>query len=187
MRSILQLGLARGFEPAVRLLAAILLLASSIAAAQGRLDYRVEIDAPKELAEVLRGGLNLVRWQNDPQMTPEQLRRLADEAVREAREVAATEGYFSAQVTLAIDERAQPWIVRLALEPGARSEVAEVELRFSGPATEDPQAAALFKRVRDTWTRRSGARCASSRRTDMPRRASPTAARSSIRSRSASR
>jgi translocation and assembly module TamA len=156
MRSILQLGLARAVEPAVRLVAAILLLASSVAAAQARLDYRVEIDAPKELAEVLRGGLNLVRWQNDPQMTPEQLRRLADEAVREAREVAATEGYFSAQVTLAIDESVQPWIVRLALAPGARTEVAEVELRFSGPATEDPQAAAIFKRVRDTWMLRRG-------------------------------
>src|SRR5688572_19751312 len=156
MRSILQLGLARAVEPAVPILAAMLVLVSSIAAAQQGVAYRVQINAPKEMAEVLRKGLNLVRWQNDPQMTPEQLRRLADEAVREAREVAATEGYFSAQVAVAIDESVQPWLVRLTLEPGARSEVAEVDLRFSGPATEDPKAATIFKRVRETWVLRRG-------------------------------
>jgi translocation and assembly module TamA len=135
----------------------LLVLASSIAAAaQPGLAYRVEIDAPKDMAEALRKGLNVVRWQNDPQMTREQLARLADEALREARELAATEGYFSPQVSVSIDEGAQPRVVRLALEPGARSEVAEVELRFSGPASEDPQAAAIFKRVRETWLLRRG-------------------------------
>ena len=38
-----------------------------------------------------------MRWQNDPQMNAEQLRRLVKDAEREAREAAATEGYFSAQ------------------------------------------------------------------------------------------
>ena len=69
------------------------------------------------MADVLHRGLNVERWQNDPQMTPEQLRRLADEAEREARELAATEGYFSPRVEVSIQEGAQPWIVRLVLEP----------------------------------------------------------------------
>ncbi|MEA3192083.1 MAG: translocation and assembly module TamA, partial [Betaproteobacteria bacterium] len=111
----------------MRILAVVLLVISSVAFAQPGLKYRVEIDAPKGMAEVLRKGLNLVRWQHDPQMTPEQLRRLAEEAVREAREVAATEGYFSARVELAIDEAAQPWIVRLTVEPGERTYVGEIE------------------------------------------------------------
>ncbi|MCD6041472.1 MAG: hypothetical protein K0R40_1075, partial [Burkholderiales bacterium] len=70
------------------------------------LSYRLEIDAPRELAETLKKGLALARWQegkaSDPQMNAERLRRLADDAVREAREVAATEGYFSAQVSVLI-------------------------------------------------------------------------------------
>ena len=45
--------------------------------AQG-LRYRVEIDAPRDLARTLRQGLSLVRWQSDAQMTPEQLGRIAD-------------------------------------------------------------------------------------------------------------
>jgi len=140
----------------MRILAAILFLISSAALAQTGLKYRVEIVAPKDMAEVLSKGLNLERWQNDPQMTPEQLRRLADEGVREARELAATEGYFSARVDLAIEEGEQPWIVRLTLEPGERTQVGEVDLRFSGPAVQDPQSAAIFKRVRDTWPLRRG-------------------------------
>ena len=104
MRAILQLAAWHAIAPPMRILAAILFLISSAALAQTGLKYRVEIVAPKDMAEVLSKGLNLERWQNDPQMTPEQLRRLADEGVREARELAATEGYFSARVDLAIEE-----------------------------------------------------------------------------------
>jgi translocation and assembly module TamA len=140
----------------VPILAAILLLLSSAALAQTGLKYRVEINAPKDMAEVLRKGLNVERWQNDPQMTPEQLRRLADEAEREARELAATEGYFSPRVEVSIQEGPQPWTVRLVLQPGERVHVADIDLRFSGPAAQDPQAAAIFKRVRDTWPLQRG-------------------------------
>jgi translocation and assembly module TamA len=140
----------------VRILAAILLLISSAALAQTGLKYRVEINAPKDMAEVLSKGLNLERWQNDPQMTPEQLRRLADEALREARELAATEGYFSPRVEVTIEEGPQPWTVRLVLQPGERVRVGDIDLRFTGPAVEDPQSAAIFKRVRDTWPLRRG-------------------------------
>jgi translocation and assembly module TamA len=139
----------------VRIVAAILaLLMADLACAQ--LQYRVEIDAPAEMARTLRQGLNLARWQDDPQMTPEQLRRLAEEAVREARETAATEGYFSPDVQLAIDERSEPWIVRLSVDPGARTQVGEVDIHFRGPATEDEQARELLRRVRSGWTLRRG-------------------------------
>jgi len=139
----------------VRTVAAIIgFLMANLACAQ--LQYRVEIDAPRDMAQTLRQGLNITRWQNDPQMTPEQLRRLAEEAVREARETAATEGYFSADVQLAIDEGSDPWIVRLALDPGSRTDVGEIDLRFRGPATEDEEAQALLRRVREGWSLRRG-------------------------------
>jgi translocation and assembly module TamA len=155
MRSILQLAAALAVEPPVRTAAAILgFLVANVACAQ--LQYRVEIDAPRELAQTLRQGLNLTRWQNDPQMTPEQLRRLADEALREARETAATEGYFSAQVELNIDERPDAWIVRLALVPGERTHVEDVEVQFRGPAVADAEARELLRRVRNGWTLRRG-------------------------------
>lgn len=127
---------------------------ANVACAQ--LQYRVEIEAPREMADTLRQGLNLARWQNDPQMTPEQLRRLAEEAVREARETAATEGYFSASVSVSVEEGADPWIVRLTMDPGERTEVGEVDVWFRGPATEDDEARELLRRVRDGWSLRRG-------------------------------
>jgi translocation and assembly module TamA len=156
MRSILQPAAWHAVDSPVPILAAILLFISSAALAQTGLKYRVEINAPKDMAEVLSKGLNLERWQDDPQMTPEQLRRLADEAVREARELAATEGYFSPRVEISIEEGPQPWTVRLMLQPGERVHIGEIDLRFTGPAVEDPRSAAIFKRVRDAWPLRRG-------------------------------
>lgn len=115
------------------------------------LEYRVEIDAPDEIAASLRKGLNLVRWRDDPDMTPELLRRLATEAERDARDVAATEGYFSPGVTVRIDESREPWRVRLVLEPGPRTGVAGVDLRLSGPVSTAPEAADALERVRAAW------------------------------------
>ncbi|HVJ22788.1 MAG TPA: autotransporter assembly complex family protein [Burkholderiales bacterium] len=131
-----------------------LLLMTSVCA-QG-LRYRVEVDAPRDLARTLRQGLSLVRWQKDPQMSAEQLRRIAKESEREAREVAATEGYFSATVETRIEETEPEWKVTLKLEPGERTRVASVDIRFSGPATQDGEARKLFDRVRSRWLLRPG-------------------------------
>jgi translocation and assembly module TamA len=130
------------------------LLVQSVCA-QG-LRYRVEIEAPRELAGTLRKGLSLQRWQDDPQMTPERLRRLGDEALDEARQVAATEGYFAPTLELHIFESETPWRVKLTVAPGERTRVAEVEIRFTGPAAQDEEARFLFKRVRDEWRLRRG-------------------------------
>jgi translocation and assembly module TamA len=133
------------------LLLVLQLSTARVPALAAGIEYGVEIDAPSLLAEPLRKGLNLVRWQGDPQMTPELLRRLADEAAQDAREVAAAEGYFSPQVRVAIDEQVRPWRVLVQLEPGERTTVAAVEIRFSGPVTADEQARDALERVRAAW------------------------------------
>ena len=135
--------------------AALAVLLAQAAWSQG-LRYRLEVDAPRDLAGTLRKGLNLARWQNDPQMNPEQLRRLIADAEREAREAAATEGYFSAEVETQIDQSAPEWKVILKLTPGPRTRISDVDIRFSGPATQDPEAQRLFKQVRDGWRLRRG-------------------------------
>jgi len=126
------------------------------APALAKLDYRVEIEAPGELKATLEKGLNIVRWRSDPDMDAERLKRLVDEAVREAREAAATEGYFSAQVRAEVDSATEPWVVRLRVEPGERTRVREVDIRFTGPATTDGEMRARLERVRENWTLRPG-------------------------------
>ncbi|HEX7219940.1 MAG TPA: autotransporter assembly complex family protein [Burkholderiales bacterium] len=137
------------------LFAVLALLVAGAVCAQG-VRYRVEVDAPRDMAATLRKGLSLERWKDDPQMTEERLRRLAAESEREAREVAATEGYFSPRVEVRIDESQSPWSVMVKVDPGERTRVSHVEIRFSGPAAADPEARELFHRVRDRWRLRSG-------------------------------
>ncbi|HEX7055453.1 MAG TPA: autotransporter assembly complex family protein [Burkholderiales bacterium] len=132
----------------------LLVLAGSAGAAT--LEYRVQIDAPEPLAATLEQGLTLMRWRDDPEMSPERLRRLVDESVREAREAAATEGYFAAEVSAGIDSSVEPWLVRLEVRPGERAHVADVDIEFSGPIAEDDEAREIRRRVRQNWSLRRG-------------------------------
>jgi translocation and assembly module TamA len=134
---------------------ALALLALAASAGAATLEYRVEIDAPPELAKLLQ-RLSLMRWHSDPDMNPERLRRLVDEAAVEAKEAAATEGYFSANVTSSIDSTAEPALVRLRVDPGGRTRIDEVEIRFSGPAGSDGEARPILERVRQNWSLRRG-------------------------------
>lgn len=120
------------------------------------LEYRVDIDAPPELAALLERGLSLMRWRDDPDMNGERLRRLVDESVREAKEAAATEGYFSAEVDATVDSSVEPWRVRLQVAPGSRARVGEIDIRFSGPIVADGEARKVLERVRQNWSLRRG-------------------------------
>jgi len=127
---------------------ACILLAAPARAQEAEVKYRLEIDAPKELREPLKTGLQLERWQSDEQMSPELLRRLADEAVAEATQAAAAFGYFSARVSYTLDRDASPWLITLHVTPCERTAVASVQIDFTGPAASDAEAAKLLARVR---------------------------------------
>jgi translocation and assembly module TamA len=118
--------------------------------------YRVELQAPKELREMLQEGLQLMQWRDDPQMSAELLQRLAEEAVKEAADAVATRGYFSASVTHSIDRGVTPWVVTLRIDPGPRTVVRDIDLQFTGPAAQDPAAASVFRKVRREWLLRRG-------------------------------
>src|SRR4029077_12192196 len=104
----------------------------------------------------LEKGLNIVRWRLDPEMDEERLKRLVDEAVSETRETAATEGYLSAQGRAALDASSEPWVVHLRVQPGERTRVGEIEIRFTGPVATDGEAQQHLKKVRENWLLRRG-------------------------------
>lgn len=137
------------------LLLALCLTVPAAARAEGEaaapVQFRVHIEAPKDLADMLRDGLALARWEQDPQMTPELLQRLVDEARNHVRDAVATEGYFSANVSSDIDRRQTPWTVVLRVDPGPRTRVTDVDIGFSGPGAQDDQAQGLRQRVRESW------------------------------------
>lgn len=135
---------------------ALLVLLLVANAALARLEYTVEIDAPRELKTRLEKGLNIVRWRLDPEMSAERLKRLVDEAVRESKEAAATEGYFSATVSSDVDMSADAWVVRLKIEPGPRTHVDHVEIRFIGEGATDSEARPTREKVQEGWLLRRG-------------------------------
>jgi translocation and assembly module TamA len=147
-------GVAPGFS---QWLCAALFACGAVLAQEPEPKYRLSVEAPtQELREMLERGLQLARWQTAAEMTPELLRRLADEAVAEARQALAAHGYFSALVAYSIDSDATPWSVVMRVEPGTRTTVRSVEIAFSGPASADPEAAKLLREVRAEWLLRPG-------------------------------
>lgn len=120
-----------------RVLAALLAAAAIRAAAQS-VEYRVEIDAPEPLAELLRANLDLVRWSGRADVSEDQLKLLVKSAPRQARDLLATEGYFSPLVSVELARQQAAWVARLKVEPGEPARVISVDFRVSGAIDSDP-------------------------------------------------
>jgi translocation and assembly module TamA len=120
--------------------------------------FRVAIDvAEPALAKLLAANLDLVRWSTRPEVSTQQLRQLVSTAPDQARELLATEGYFSPQVeaSLAGDESGLP-LVRLRVTPGEPTRVASVELSVRGAVESDPAFAQRQQAAREAFTLKPG-------------------------------
>ena len=124
------------------------------AGAHAQQPLQVELDAPDEVRPLLERHLRILK--RDEQTLPEDPADRAALARRTRREVAdllATEGYFTPAVDL--ERRGDVW--RLAVEPGARVKVADVDLRFEGDlAAEGPQRASRRTALREAWSLAEG-------------------------------
>jgi translocation and assembly module TamA len=125
--------------------------AASPAPHAGTLRYRVDIDAPKPLRDVLTASVDLVRWQSYEEMTESLFDALIDKADRQAKEAVATEGFFSATVAIDVDRATTPRTVTLRVTPGPQATVARVQLDVHGPATSDPDGEAAIARMKREW------------------------------------
>ena len=72
-------------------------------------------------------------------MTEDLLERLARDAVPQAREAAATQGFFSAIVDMKLDRSTTPVTVRIVVTPGLPPPSASVAIDVDGPANDTPQ------------------------------------------------
>jgi translocation and assembly module TamA len=119
--------------------------------------YRVEIDAPAPIANALKSAVDLIRWQNYEEMTQDLFDLLARDAVAQAREAAATLGFFSADVDIAVDRSTRPVTVRLRITPGAPTTIAGVTIDVTGPANDAPAGRAAIAKLREEWLLPKGA------------------------------
>ena len=99
--------------------------------------YELVVDGPDPPAAALRAGLDLARWQSDPEMTLDLLERLARDALPQARDIAAIEGFFDAEIGVSLDRSVSPLAVRVTVATGPRTSVGTVAIAVTGPAATD--------------------------------------------------
>lgn len=136
------------------LLAAVL---AGAAPAWAALPYSVAIDAPDEVAVLLREHLDLVAGQNEPEMDEAQLETLRREAPAQAQALLETEGYFAAKVRLDEDSHT-PRRYRLVVEPGEPVLIDDVTLRLSGPVRLAEDYPRRLARALELWPLPTAAR-----------------------------
>ena len=138
--------------PGRRLLAlAAILLAGQ---AQAALDYTVEIDAPSNLAQLLRDNLELVENQRDPDIDQSWLEALVKSTPDDAKKLLETEGYFGAKVEAALEGGNR---VRVKVAPGEPVLIDDVVIRLDGPIRQESDYQQRFAQALEAWTLPMGA------------------------------
>ena len=93
----------------------------------------VQVNAPKALKPMLERHLDTARAARlDEDLTEEELLRLQQASLETARELLATEGYFSPQITSTIEGTGAGRVLRYEVETGPRTLIGAVNIRFEG-------------------------------------------------------
>lgn len=136
---------------------ALTLALSGVAASAG--EYRVEIEAPAPFQALLRENLDLARLSASPDLTEEQFQRLFAAADSQARDLMATEGYFSPVIATDLSQQDGITIAHLQVTPGKPAQVESVDIRFTGGITGDRfDFPARREAVRRNWSLKPGQR-----------------------------
>ncbi len=101
-------------------------------AAADRIDYAVRVEAPAPLDKLLKNNLDLMRWRGNPRLDADQLQRLVKAAPDEVKALVATEGYYSPQVSVRLDNSSGTALVRVSVDPGQPVRVGVVDLVLQG-------------------------------------------------------
>jgi translocation and assembly module TamA len=124
-----------GFPLSARLFNALLILAALAALPAHALT--VEVEAPEELKALLTQHLETARAARQGEMLDEaELERLRRASADTARELLATEGYFSPQVDSTLTGVEGDRVLRYVVTPGPRTRVRSVKIDFSGALAE---------------------------------------------------
>jgi translocation and assembly module TamA len=129
-------------------------------AAQPR--FGIEVVAPEPLQAFVLRHLELQRYREIEDLDAQELARLRNQAAANARNLLATQGYFSPRITVEhlppTAVGAEPLgLVRLRVEPGPPTRVRAVALDvLEAQDNTDGQAAALQTRLRESWSLREG-------------------------------
>ncbi|MDI1298951.1 autotransporter assembly complex family protein [Methylotenera sp.] len=119
--------------------------------------YQLEITAPTPLKDLLQKHLDMVKWRDNPRMSPAEWQRLFSLAPQNIKDLIATEGYFAAKITPTLNNQSGVYIAKFEVEAGAPVLVNDVTLKFTGEITTQPaDAKPSVEKLRDTWLLQKG-------------------------------
>jgi len=113
--------------------------------------YRVVIEAPDPLRDTLSASVDLLRWQTYDEMTRSLFDALVRQARDQAKEAAATEGFFSATIDIDVDRASTPWTVTMRVTPGTQTHVTAASIVVEGAASSGDIGAEAIAKVRQEW------------------------------------
>ncbi|RST51399.1 autotransporter assembly complex protein TamA [Variovorax sp. MHTC-1] len=121
--------------------------------------FTVEVKAPDTVRDYLVRHLEIQRYRQLDDLGAAELSRLMVAAEGNVRELLGTLGYFTPTLTLELRETPEaraPREVRITVEPGELTRVANVQIGFSGPIENDATAEAQRDSIRTDWPLRAG-------------------------------
>ena len=143
-------------------------------AAVGSGAFTLTIEAPAEVKELLERNLDVLRYRELADLSDSELARLMLAADKDARDLLATQGYFSPKLALEPPVSPAGTVSRsltLRVEPGEPTEVTTVKLNFAGAIESDPNAKSQRALVEQNWLLRPGMRFSQTRWTDAKQQA----------------
>ncbi|AOY92973.1 hypothetical protein BKK79_15145 [Cupriavidus sp. USMAA2-4] len=111
--------------------------------------YKVEVEAPGALRDLLKAHLDLTRYADRTDLSQDQFAYMVETVGDQVRQLASTEGYFDATATARVDGEGDKRVVRLTVDAGARTLIRRVDVAVQGPAAS--QAPAQVEALRNGW------------------------------------
>lgn len=119
--------------------------------------YQVEIEAPAPLEKLLENHLDIIKWRENPRMSPGEWKRLSTEATQQIKDLLATEGYFSPSIQLQSTQNNNVYITKFNIEPGSPVLISNVTITFTGDITQQPaNVTPNPQQIRAEWPLKSG-------------------------------
>jgi translocation and assembly module TamA len=119
--------------------------------------YQVEITAAVPLKDLLQKHLDMLKWRDNPRMSPAEWQRLFTLAPQNINDLIATEGYFAAKISPSLENQNGVYIAKFVVEAGTPVLVSDVSLKFTGDiATQPVDAKPSAEKLRETWLLKKG-------------------------------
>lgn len=129
--------------------AAVLALLFAMLSAPAQAAYRVQVEAPEPLKDILEEHLDLVRYRERADLGEDQIAYMVETVGDQVRAFASTEGWFDAQTTARVEGSGDSRVIHVTVDPGARTLIRQVDVDVRGPAaTRSPEQ---IEAMRKKW------------------------------------